>query len=126
MTTPIRIAVDDLTLRAELNDTPCAQAVAACLPIEVRPSTWGEEFYFDIGLDHPEEDGASAEVEIGEIGYWPPGSALAIFFGRTPASTGDMPVAASPVNRIGRIVDDARLLRDHLDAGMIRIDRAGD
>lgn len=126
MPTPIRIEVDDLSLRGELNDTPCAQAVAAHLPIETQPSTWGEEFYFDIGLDHPEEEGAAAEVEIGEIGYWPPGSAMAIFFGRTPASTGDTPVAASAVNRIGRIIDDATVLCDHLDARTIRITKADD
>jgi len=126
MPTPIRIEVDELSLRGELNDTPCAQAVAGCLPIQTSPSTWGDEFYFDIGLNHPEEEGASAEVEVGEIGYWPPGSALAIFFGRTPASTGETPVAASPVNRIGRIVDDATLLRDHIDAKRIRIERADD
>ena len=124
MPTPILIQVDDLTLDAELNDTPCAKAVAACLPIETHPQTWGEEFYFDIGLDHPEEEGAATEVEIGEIGYWPPGSALAIFFGRTPSSSGDNPVAASAVNRIGRIKDDATILRRHLNAQNIRITRA--
>ena len=126
MPTPIRIEVDDLSLKGELNDTPCAKAVAEHLPIEAQPSTWGEEFYFDIGLDHPEEAGAAAEVEIGEIGYWPPGSAMAIFFGRTPASTGDAPVAASAVNRIGKITDDATILRDRLDAKRIRITKAGD
>jgi len=126
MPTPIRIDIDDLRLRAELNDTACARAVAARLPIETHPDTWGEEFYFDIGLTHPEEAGAATEVEIGEIGYWPPGRALAIFFGRTPASSGDKPVAASAVNRIGRVLDDATVLRRHLGARLIRIEQAAD
>jgi hypothetical protein len=124
MPTPIRIQVGGLALRAELNDTPCAKAVAARLPIEAHPQAWGEELYFDIGLDHPEEEGAATEVKIGEIGYWPPGCALAIFFGRTPASTGDHPIAASAVNRIGRILDDATILHGHLDAQNIRITQA--
>ena len=126
MPTPILIEIDNLTLRGELNDTACARAVAARLPIERAPETWGEEFYFDIGLSHPKEAGAATEVEIGEIGFWPPGRALAIFFGRTPASSGDKPVAASAVNRIGRILDDATLLRRHLGARLVRITRAAD
>jgi hypothetical protein len=127
MPTPIRILVDqEVRLRAELNDTPCARAIAAALPIEASPNTWGEEFYFGIGLTHEEETGASEEVEVGEIGYWPPGRALAIFFGRTPASVGEKPVAASPVNRVGRILDDATILRGHLGARVIRITRESD
>ena len=50
MPTLIRIEVNDLTLRSELNDTPGAQAVAASLPVESHPQTWGEEFYFDIRI----------------------------------------------------------------------------
>jgi hypothetical protein len=123
MPTPIRIEVDEISLRGELNDSPCAEAVAAILPITATPSTWGDEFYFEIGLDHPEEEGACAEVQVGEIGYWPPGRAMAIFFGPTPASRDEKPVAASPVNRIGRILDDATVLRRHLSARAIRITR---
>ncbi|HBO50755.1 MAG TPA: hypothetical protein DD471_02135, partial [Planctomycetes bacterium] len=37
------------------------------------------------------------------IGYWPPGRALAIFFGRTPMSTSDKPVPASDVNLVGTL-----------------------
>jgi hypothetical protein len=42
-------------------------------------------------------------MEVGEIAYWPPGKALCIFFGRTPASTDERPRAASPVIPIGRV-----------------------
>ncbi len=53
---------------------------------------------------------ATEDVEVEELGYWPVGSAFCIFFGRTPASTGDEPRAASPVNLIGRVIDDATVL----------------
>jgi len=124
MPLPIQIEVDGIRLRAELNDTPCARAVAQRLPIEAEPDTWGDEFHFGIELSHPLEKGAAEEVEIGEIGYWPPGQAIAIFFGPTPASSGSTPVAASPVNRIGRILDDATSLRSIRGARSIRISRA--
>jgi hypothetical protein len=42
-------------------------------------------------------------MEVGEIAWWPPGKALCIFFGPTPASTDDQPRAASGVLPIGRV-----------------------
>ncbi len=71
-----------------------------------------------MGLD----DTAKQEVEIGTIGYWPSGEALAIFFGPTPASTGEKPVAASDVNVVGE-VDDAERLKEAKDAGKIRVEK---
>lgn len=124
MPTPIRIEVGPLRLQGEFNDTPCARAIVALLPISAEPDTWGDEFFFPIGLDHPLEKGAAERVEAGEIGYWPPGRALAIFFGPTPASQGSEPVAASAVNRVGRILGDATVLRAHRNALRIRLVRA--
>ncbi|MEJ2559592.1 MAG: cyclophilin-like family protein, partial [Anaerolineae bacterium] len=43
--------------------------------------------------------------------YWPVGHAFCIFFGPTPASTGERPRAYSPVNVLGRVVSDATLFR---------------
>jgi len=55
-------------------------------------------------------------VEVGELGYWPDGSAFCIFFGKTPSSRGDEIRAASPVNIFGKIVGDARIFMD-IEAG---------
>ena len=54
---------------------------------------------------------AQETVELGTIGYWPPGHALCLFFGPTPASRGDEIRPASPVNVIGRIDGDPRVLK---------------
>ena len=84
---------------------------------------WGDEFYFTIPVKLPLDATATGKVKIGDIGYWPPGQALAIFFGRTPMSTGPDPVPASEVNLVGRIVSDALLLNKAKGASRIRIEK---
>jgi uncharacterized protein len=119
----IRIIAGSVSVSAELSDTDCAKTIAAKLPIETVPNEWGDEFYFAIPAKLPLDDTATGKVKIGDIGYWPPGNALAIFFGRTPMSMGPDPVPASEVNLVGRIVDDARLLKKAKGAGKIRIEK---
>jgi len=48
-------------------------------------------------------ENATAEVPVGTVAYWPRGDALRPFRGPTPASTGDRPRAASPVNRVATL-----------------------
>ncbi len=111
MPTFIIITIGKTTLRAELTDTPCAKQILETLPLEATPNEWGDEFYFEIPVNEPLDDTAATRVKIGDIGYWPPGKALAIFFGPTPMSTGSDPVPASAVNIVGRILDDATVMK---------------
>jgi hypothetical protein len=99
----IVITAGQAQFRAQLNDTATALAVLEALPVEARANRWGGEIYFAIPVEARLESGAREVVEAGELGYWPPGSAFCIFFGRTPASGGDEIRAASPVNILGRI-----------------------
>lgn len=122
MPVSIRITIKDLILDAVLSDTPCAQSIAKALPIVASPSEWGDEFYFEIPVSEPLDTTATTSVKIGDIGYWPPGRALAIFFGPTPMSTADDPVPASAVNLVARIEGDATVLRKAKGAREIRID----
>jgi len=124
MPTLIRIVVAEVALAAELFDTPCAKGIVDLLPIETIPNLWGDEFYFEIPLRHEPDHTATSDVEIGDIGYWPPGRALAIFFGPTPMSVGSKPVPASDVNLIGRITDDTDALKGVRGAARIRIEAA--
>ena len=105
METSIVIEAGGKTLRAELNDSPAARRVAEALPLKVTMSRWGDEYYGSAGLVIPEDSSARELMEVGEIAYWPPGKALCIFFGPTPASTDDRPRAASGVLPIGRIME---------------------
>jgi uncharacterized protein len=118
----IKIVIGRTTLNAELFDSPCARAVFASLPLETWPNEWGDEFYFEIPVHMPLDESATRKVKVGDIGYWPPGKALAIFFGPTPISTGSDPVPASEVNLVGRIIDDPTLLRQEKGASKIRIE----
>lgn len=121
MPTKIKITVKDIVLDAELFDTPCAKAIAAVFPIETRPNEWGDEFYFEIPVKQGLDNTATTIVKVGDIGFWPPGNALALFFGPTPMSSGPDPVPASEVNLVGKILGDAQILRKVKGAGKIKI-----
>ena len=111
MSDRIIISAGDVTAEAELNDSPTARAIWEALPIDGRANTWGDEIYFEIPVQAELSASARAEVEVGELGYWPVGSAFCIFFGPTPMSAGEKPQAASPVNVVGRTLDDATVFR---------------
>ena len=106
----ITITAGTVRVRAELNDSRTAAAIAAALPIEQRGQTWGDEIYFDIGLALAAESPREV-VALGDLGYWSPGQAFCIFFGPTPMSRGDEIRPASAVNVIGRVLDDPRVLK---------------
>ena len=112
----IVISAGSVTMEAELNDSSTARQIWNALPIEGTANTWGDEIYFEIPVVASQEADARADVEVGELGYWPLGHAFCIFFGPTPASTGDQPRAYSPVNVIGRVSGDAIRFRKLVDA----------
>jgi len=87
-----------------------ANAIVAALPIKGRANRWGDEIYFDIGVSIPQEN-AKQDVEKGDLAYWPPGEGFCIFFGPTPASTGNKPRAASPVNIFGKVTGDVEVFK---------------
>ena len=98
-------------------------AIWNALPMEARANRWGEEIYFSTGVKIGEENSQEV-VQVGEIGYWPPGKAFCIFFGRTPASTDDKPRAASPVNVFGKVIGDLSGLKKVRDGDQITINKA--
>ena len=120
----IVISAGDVEVTAELEDTPTADAVWEALPFEAKASTWGNEIYFGIPVHADEEPGSSAVVEMGAVAYWPPGSALCLFFGRTPASRGNEIRAASAVNVLGSIDGDPTVLKRVRDGVRIIVARA--
>jgi hypothetical protein len=119
----IRINAGGVELTAELNDSNTAQKVWDALPIEARASTWGDEIYFSIPVDHEQENGREV-VDMGDIGYWPPGNAFCIFFGPTPASIGKEIRPASPVNVFGKLSGDPKVFKKVSSGARVRIEKA--
>ena len=98
----IIIEFNNLSFEGLLNDSNTSNLIWDSLPINSSVSTWGDEIYFSIPVNEEEED-AKEVVELGDLGFWPPGNAFCIFFGLTPASSQGEIRPASPVNIIGRI-----------------------
>ncbi len=107
----ITIRAGDVTIDGELNDSPTADLVWEALTIKASASTWGDEIYFSIPVNAEEDDTAQETVDLGAIAYWPPGSALCLFFGPTPMSQGDEIRPASAVNVMGMLEGDPTVLR---------------
>lgn len=102
----ISIRVGSITIEAELNNTPTAQMISQALPIKASFNTWGDEIYFPIPIQSELDDSARDVVELGDLGYWPPGKAFCIFYGLTPMSKPGEIRPASAVNIVGRIKGD--------------------
>lgn len=120
----IRIKAGPVEARAVLNDSPTAQKIWEALPINARANTWGDEIYFDIPVRSSLEKDAKELVEVGDLGYWPTGSAFCIFFGPTPMSRGSEVRPASAVNVIGKVSGDAKIFKKVPSGTKVRIERA--
>ena len=98
-----RLEIAGVALEGHFNNTKTATSIAAACPIEIQLSRWGNEYYGNCDVITESEPATREAMKIGEIAFWPPGSALCIFFGATPASIGTEPRAASPVHPLGSI-----------------------
>ena len=119
----IEIVAGEVAAEAELDQSGTAEAIWDALPIEGAANTWGDEIYFSTPLTLELEDGQEV-VQLGELGYWPPGRAFCIFFGPTPASEGDEIRPASAVNIFGRILGDATAFQAVKDGTQVTIRRS--
>ena len=120
----IKIKAGGIEAEAVLNDSPTAQKIWEALPIEARGNTWGDEIYFAIPVKSSLEKNAREVVEVGDLGYWPSGSAFCIFFGPTPVSQGNEVRPARAVNVIGRVTGDAKAFKKASDGAKVRIEKA--
>lgn len=119
----IKITVGSVQVSATLNGCRTADLLWAALPITDSASTWGDEIYFRTPVSMPEED-ANETFPMGAVAYWPPGQALCLFFGRTPASRGDEIRMASPGNLLGAIEGDPRVLKSVPSGAAVTVERA--
>jgi len=99
-----------IRLRPDLTDT--VSRLLAAVPFSSRAQRWGNEVYFDCPFHAEIERDARQDMAVGEVAYWPEGDAIAVFFGRTPASRDSRPRAYSPCNIVGMAQSDLGLLTD--------------
>ncbi len=118
----IKIILDDLEIRAELFDTPTADAIWSSLPFESKAQTWGQEVYFTTPAAAELEKDAKDVVEPGELAFWVDGNAIAIGFGPTPISRGNEIRLVEPTNIWGRALDDVKRLAPIQAGAPIRVE----
>ena len=82
------------------------------LPIEGRAALYKEEVYFEIPLKMGEEK-AKPTVETGTIAFWPMGSALCVFYGKSQPY--------SPVSILGKITSNLELFKQVKSGSTIKV-----
>jgi hypothetical protein len=120
----ILIEAGEIRREAALVDSKAATVIWDSLPIESTCNTWGEEVYFDISISLALDETAKEVVDMGDVGYWPPGTALCIFFGPTPASRGNEIRPASAVNIVGKMVGDPTVFKKASPGAKVAVRRA--
>jgi hypothetical protein len=113
----------NIVIQGVLNESHTATLIWEALPLEGEVNLWGEEIYFTIPVESELDAAAKDVVEKGDIGYWPTGQAMCIFFGPTPMSQGDEIRPASPVNIVGEVKGDLRLLKKVTRRSKVRLER---
>lgn len=97
------------------------EAFLKAVPFTSEAMRWGDEIYFStpvrVSLEVSQET-----VDKGDVAYWPPGRALCIFFGPTPASTSPNEIRpASPVNVFGKIEGNIEKLKKVKDGEKVEV-----
>ena len=118
----IRITAGSVAADAVLDDSATSGLVWDALPLAVAGETWGDEIYFRIPVNAKPENPRET-VELGDLGYWPPGAAFCIFFGRTPSSRGEEIRPASPVNVFGKLAGDPSIFKKVRSGTPVRVER---
>ena len=116
--TPIRIRVEGVGDVAgefvKVSAPLTVEALLKRLPLEGRAHPLDGGFSFIIGLKRGVEK-AVREVEAGTIAYWPMGDALCVY--HSDAAT------YSPVNKVGKVSENLKLLKRMRSGTRIRIER---
>jgi hypothetical protein len=108
---------------AALDDSDISNEIWLSLPFSADINMLGSQIYFVMPLG-TKVKGDSKTFEKGDIAYWPEADALCVFFGPTPLSTDERPVAAYPMKKIGRVTDECSNMEGSGDRMRITLERS--
>ncbi|MDR0791386.1 MAG: AfsR family transcriptional regulator [Methanomassiliicoccaceae archaeon] len=108
---------------AVLDDSDISNEIWLSLPFSSDINMLGSQMYFVMPLDSKVK-GDSKVFDKGDIVYWPEADALCIFFGPTPLSVDDRPVAAFPMKKIGYVTEECSGMEMSGDRTRITIERS--
>ena len=77
-----------LNIKIKGIDNETSKAILRLCPFKAKIKTWGDEIYFSLpkNMKIALEDSSKDVFNLGEIAFWTEGNAIAIGFGKTPAS----------------------------------------
>jgi hypothetical protein len=101
-------------------DEPELEKLLENSSFEAKAERWGDEVYFELPVKL-ELKGERTLMEVGEVAYWPDGNCLCIFFGPTPMSRDEQPVAYSKVKPLGRVIEGLSRLKDVSNEELVRV-----
>jgi len=122
----IEISAGNVTIRAQLLDTPTADRVWAALPLHSTVKTWGEAIHFETHVESGRERNARIVVEPGDICFWVEDDRIIIAFGRTPISRPNECRLPRPCNLWARAIDDVRVLKTVRPGEKVSVTAASD
>lgn len=116
-----------LTIECEIffeRSPKTAEALMKSLPFKSRAEFWGQEIYFQAPFNVDLEN-ARDIVDFGDLAYWPEGPALCLFYGPTLSSPSpDIIKPYSPVNVIGKIIGDPKILSRVNEGEKLKVEKA--
>ncbi|MCL1984112.1 MAG: cyclophilin-like fold protein [Methanomassiliicoccaceae archaeon] len=120
----IRIRTRSGIWDAVLDDSDISNEIWLSLPFSADINMLGSQIYFPMPLESTRPKGDSVLFGKGDIAYWPEADAVSIFFGPTPLSTDERPVAAFPMKKIGHVTGDCSGMEDSGDRMRITMERS--
>jgi len=77
-----------LNIKIKGIDSETSKSILKLCPFKAKIKTWGDEIYFSLpkNMEIILEESSKDVFNLGEIAFWTEGNAIAIGFGRTPAS----------------------------------------
>jgi len=112
----------------KLNEKCSPRSVSAIwnfLPMKysVPVQIWGMEVFFylpDIeDLLNVGYENEKIKLEVYDVAFWPRDPAICLFYGKTPLSRDEHPIAAEPVNVIGKIIKGHDILKKLTDGDLV-------